>query len=71
MVSNALVEQGGKTTLTLTVTYESRETRDAVLKSPMEGGVAYGYDRLADLLASLAAQRSGTSGQGTGKAATQ
>ena len=70
-VSTVLAEQGGKTTLTLTVTYESRETRDAVLKSPMEGGVAYGYDRLADLLASLAAQRSGTSGQGTGKAATK
>src|SRR5207237_10503577 len=28
-----LIEQGGKTTLTQTVLYESKETRDAVLKS--------------------------------------
>ena len=47
----ALVEQGGRTTLTLTVRYESREARDAVLKSPMEEGVAAGFDKLADLLA--------------------
>jgi len=45
-----LVEQDGKTTMTQTIVYESRETRDAVLKSPMESGVAAGYDRLADLL---------------------
>lgn len=48
-----LVEQGGKTTLTQTMLYESREARDAVLKSPMEQGVAIGYDRLADLLQTL------------------
>lgn len=47
-----LVEQSGKTTLTQTVLYESREAREAVLKSPMERGVAAGYDRLAELLAS-------------------
>jgi len=46
------VEQGGKTTLTVTTRYESREARDAVLKSPMEGGVAQSYDKLAELLAS-------------------
>ncbi len=51
-----LVEQGGKTTITQTVLYESRETRDGVLKSPMESGVAAGYDRMAELLASLRAQ---------------
>jgi uncharacterized protein YndB with AHSA1/START domain len=51
-----LVEQGGKTTLTQTLLYESRETRDAVLKSPMESGVAASYDRLAELFASLPAQ---------------
>ena len=49
-----LVEQGGKTTLTLRMLYESREARDAVLKFPMEQGAAAGYDRLAELLASLA-----------------
>jgi uncharacterized protein YndB with AHSA1/START domain len=57
-VTTVLVEQGGKTTLTLTVLYESREARDAVLKTPMEQGVAAGYDRLAELLASLPAGRS-------------
>jgi uncharacterized protein YndB with AHSA1/START domain len=46
-----LVEQGGKTTLTLTVRYESRDARDAVLKSPMEQGIAAGFDKLAELLA--------------------
>lgn len=49
-----LVEQGGRTTLTLTVRYNSRETRDAVLKSPMEQGVAAGFDKLAGLLPELA-----------------
>jgi uncharacterized protein YndB with AHSA1/START domain len=46
-----LTEQGGRTTLTLTVRYESREARDAVLKSPMEQGVAAGFDKLEQLLA--------------------
>jgi uncharacterized protein YndB with AHSA1/START domain len=46
------VEQGGKTTVTQTVRYDSRETRDGVLKSPMESGVAASYDRLEALLAS-------------------
>jgi len=49
-----LVEQGGRTTLTLTVRYESREARDAVLKSPMEQGVAAGFDKLEQLLATSA-----------------
>jgi hypothetical protein len=52
-----LAEEGGKTTLTQTMVYESREARDAVLKTPMEQGVAAGYDRLAELLASLLAER--------------
>ena len=52
LVTTVLVEQGGKTTLTLTVLYESREARDAILKTPMEQGVAAGYDRLEALLAS-------------------
>jgi uncharacterized protein YndB with AHSA1/START domain len=47
-----LVEQGGKTTLTTTILYASREVRDTVLKSPMERGVAESYNMLADLLAS-------------------
>jgi len=51
-----LVQQGDRTTLTLTVRYESREARDAVLKSPMEQGVAAGFDKLEELLASTRAQ---------------
>ncbi len=53
-----LVEQGGRTTLTQTMRYESQEARDAVLKSSMEKGVAASYDRLADLLASTVGRSS-------------
>jgi len=45
-----LEEQSGRTRLTQTVLYESREARDAVLKSGMESGVARSYDRLAEQL---------------------
>ena len=50
-------EREGKTTLTNTLVYSSRETRDAVLKTPMDKGMANGYDQLEDLLASMAARR--------------
>jgi len=50
--TTVFVEEGGRTTVTLTVLYESREARDAVLKSPMAEGMAAGYDRLEGLLAS-------------------
>jgi uncharacterized protein YndB with AHSA1/START domain len=45
-----LIEQAGKTTLTETILYESREARDGVLKSAMEKGVVASYDRLEKLL---------------------
>ena len=45
-----LVEQGGKTTVTQTLLYESREARDVVIKSGMDSGLAASYDRLAELL---------------------
>jgi uncharacterized protein YndB with AHSA1/START domain len=48
-----LVEKGGQTTLTQTLRYESREARDAVIKSGMEKGVAASYDRLDDVLAAV------------------
>jgi uncharacterized protein YndB with AHSA1/START domain len=48
-----LTEQGGKTTLTQTVLYQSAEAREAVMKSPMESGVTAGYDRLEEVLATL------------------
>jgi uncharacterized protein YndB with AHSA1/START domain len=47
------VEEGGRTTITQTLLYESREARDAVLKSGMERGVEASYDRLAEYLASV------------------
>lgn len=48
-----LVERNGKTTLTQTIIYNSRETRDAVLKSPMQYGMAMSYDRLENFLPSV------------------
>jgi uncharacterized protein YndB with AHSA1/START domain len=47
-------EKDGKTTLTNTILYSSREARDAVLKTPMEQGMGAGYDRLAELLTTMA-----------------
>ena len=48
-----LVERDGKTTVTTTVRYASREVRDAVIKSGAASGVAESYDKLAELLPSL------------------
>jgi uncharacterized protein YndB with AHSA1/START domain len=53
LVTTILAEQGGRTTLTSTMLYVSQETRDAVLKSGMERGVAASYDRLEELLVSI------------------
>ena len=47
-------ERDGKTTLTITVRYQSKDVRDAVLASPMEQGVAEGFNKLAELLPTLA-----------------
>lgn len=48
-----LVERDGQTTLTQTILYNSRKTRDAVLKSPMRSGMAASYDRLEKFLPSV------------------
>jgi uncharacterized protein YndB with AHSA1/START domain len=45
-----LAERDGKTTLTQTILYNSRATRDAVLNSPMQTGMAASYDRLEKAL---------------------
>jgi uncharacterized protein YndB with AHSA1/START domain len=45
-------EHAGKTTLTQTVLYSSREAGDGALKTGMEHGAAVSYDRLAELLTS-------------------
>jgi len=56
--TTTFVERGGKTTLTTTVLYDSKEVRDAVLKSPMESGIAQNYNNLEELLASTLAKES-------------
>ena len=48
--TTVLLEQGGQTKLTSTILYESREIRDAVLKSGMERGVNASYENLDQLL---------------------
>jgi uncharacterized protein YndB with AHSA1/START domain len=53
LVTTVLIEQSGRTTLTITVRYESREIRDGVLKTGMAEGVKASYERLAELVASL------------------
>ncbi len=48
-----LTEKDGKTTITVTVLYESKEIRDAVVASGMQDGAAETYDRLAEYLMGL------------------
>lgn len=49
-----LTETGGTTMLTQTLLYDSREARDIALTSGMDG-VAFSYDQLAALVASMSA----------------
>jgi uncharacterized protein YndB with AHSA1/START domain len=51
MDTTTFVERGGQTTVTTTVRYASKAVRDAVLKSPMESGVAESYNKLDEVLA--------------------
>jgi uncharacterized protein YndB with AHSA1/START domain len=57
-VTMVLTEENGKTTMTATVLYPSREVRDIVAASGMEHGAAESYDRLADLLSSARSDQS-------------
>jgi uncharacterized protein YndB with AHSA1/START domain len=50
-----LAERAGKTSLTLTVLYPSKEARDGALAHGMDRGLAAGYDRLDEVLAGVAA----------------
>jgi hypothetical protein len=52
-VTQLLTAEGGKTRLTVTAKYDSRETRDTVIGTGMEKGAAISYDRLEDLVQSL------------------
>lgn len=56
-VTAVFTEQDGKTTLTATVSYPSKEVRDIVLQTGMEHGAAESYDKLAELLAMPAIPR--------------
>jgi len=51
IVTTTFHEGGGVTTVETTVTYDSKEARDGVLRSPMDTGVSASYDRLEKLLA--------------------
>jgi uncharacterized protein YndB with AHSA1/START domain len=53
VVTTELVDEGGKTRLTATVEYPTRDVRDMVVASGMSKGAGISYDRLEDLLAEL------------------
>jgi uncharacterized protein YndB with AHSA1/START domain len=49
-----LSEKDGKTTLTMTILYPSKEARDAALKTGMKDGMTQSFDRLADYVRAMA-----------------
>ena len=53
LVTQLLTEEGGKTRLTVTADYGTKELRDIVQSTGMTRGAAISYDRLEDLLATL------------------
>ncbi|MBL8002194.1 MAG: SRPBCC domain-containing protein [Flavobacteriales bacterium] len=53
-----LTERKDGTLMTVTARYDSRRTRDAILASPMEGGLEFSYQRLDTLLATPGKSRS-------------
>jgi uncharacterized protein YndB with AHSA1/START domain len=53
VVTALLTEESGKTRLTATVIYPSREVRDGVLASGMAKGAGISYDRLEDVVIAL------------------
>ena len=52
LATSVLTEQAGRTTLTTTILYSSKEARDAIFGADMERGVIASYDRLDEVLAS-------------------
>ena len=53
LVTNTFAEDGGRTTLTMLTAVESREVRDAIVESGMEGGMQEGMDLLEQIAQSL------------------
>jgi uncharacterized protein YndB with AHSA1/START domain len=54
VVTSVLTEENGKTRMTVTCVYPSKEVRDMVKQSGMERGAAISYDRLEEVAAELA-----------------
>lgn len=50
LVTVTFQERGGVTWVTQRLEYESRDARDAVLRSPMEKGLRAGWNRVEELL---------------------
>lgn len=53
VVTATLTEENGKTRMTATVAYPSREVRDMVKATGMERGAALSYDRLEEVARGL------------------
>ncbi len=53
VVTAEFADEGGRTRMTVTVRYPSREVRDMVIASGMARGAGISYDRLEDLVAAL------------------
>jgi uncharacterized protein YndB with AHSA1/START domain len=53
VVTSELTDEDGKTRLTATIEYPSKDVRDMVIASGMSKGAGISYDRLEDLLAEL------------------
>lgn len=58
-----LTEKAGKTLMTLTARYDSKQVRDGILASPMEGGLEFSYQRLDELLAERSKGKGGKAGK--------
>jgi uncharacterized protein YndB with AHSA1/START domain len=57
LVTSSITAKGDTTTLTMTMRFASRAERDGALETGMADGVAVGYDRLDEILASAASQK--------------
>lgn len=52
LITTLFAESEGRTTMTLTISFASREARDAALATGMTGGMTQSYERLDAVLAS-------------------
>ena len=53
VVTSVFTEEGGKTRLTISALYPTKDVRDSVLATGMAKGAGISYDRLEELLAEL------------------